>query len=173
MNWLICYGIRGAWRGSPWKARAISLVHSLWQRELETSIIEEDGSQSGLQPGAARAIANCAWQKVYLHAPHLKTFAPHCVFGPLGLLGAAWQPRTCGSLFPGAWKEIVSRPLELREEEAAASKLSWRKLLILSGFISLDLLELGMEARPPPRAALNMDIGGQLPFLLSPRASSP
>lgn len=97
-------------------------VYSL-QRELETSIIEEDGSQSGLQPGAARAIANCAWQKVYLHAPHLKTFAPHCVFGPLGLLGAAWQPRTCGSLFPGAWKEIVSRPLKLREEEAAASKL--------------------------------------------------
>lgn len=99
---------------------------------LETSTIQEDRSQPGLQLGAACAVPNCAWQKIYLHAPHLQTFAPHCVFGPLDLLGAAWQPRTCGPLFPGGWKEIVSRP----------PKLSWRKLLTHSDFISLDLLDL-------------------------------
>lgn len=71
----------------------------------ETDIIREDRSQSGLQLGAAYVITHCARQKVFLHAPHLKTFAPHCVFGPLGCLGAAWQLRTCGSLFPKGWRE--------------------------------------------------------------------
>lgn len=139
----------------------------------ETGIIQEDRSQSGLQLGAAYAVTHCAWQKVFLHAPHLKTFAPHCVFGPLGCLGAAWQLRTCGSLFPKGWGEIVSRSLMFREEEATASKLSWRKLLILSDSISSNPSDVGTETRPPPRAVLNMDIGVQPPFLLRPWASSP
>lgn len=40
-----------------------------------------------------------------------------------------------------------------------ASKLSWRKLLILFDFTSLDLSGLGMEARHPPRGALNWILG--------------
>lgn len=45
-----------------------------------------------------------------------------------------------------------------------ASKLSWRKLLTHSDFISLDLSDLGMEAGPPPRTDMNMDIGGSASF---------
>jgi hypothetical protein len=50
-------------------------------------------------------------------------------------------------------------PSKFRKEEVMASKLSWRKLLILFDFTSLDLSGLGMEARHPPRGALNWILG--------------
>lgn len=74
--------------------------------------MQEDRSESGRQLGAACAITNLAWQKVCLHAPHLKKFAPHYVSGPLGLPGAAWSP------IP---RRMKGRTLKFREEKAVAS----------------------------------------------------
>lgn len=88
----------------------------------------------------------------------------------LGLAGCSMAAQDEWLPIPRSVEEESFRPLKFREEKVTASTLSWRKLMVP---LTLGLLDLSMEARYPPRATLNLHIGGQLPFLLSPRAPSP
>lgn len=173
MNGLIRCGIRGAWCGNLWKSRATSPVLILWQREAGDR--HYPGRQESVWTPAGRSLCNnelCLTEGLFA-CTSLKDVCTTLRVWALGLPGCSLAAQDLWFPISKGWKEIVSRSLTFGEEEAVASKLSWRKLLILSDFISSSPSDLGTETRPPPRAASNMDIGVQLPFLLSPWASSP
>lgn len=149
MNWLIRCGIRGAWCGNLWKSRATSPVLILWQREAGDR--HYPGRQESVWTPAGRSLCNnesCLAEGLFA-CTSLKDVCTTLRVWALGLPGCSLAAQDLWFPISKGWGEIVSRSLTFGEEEAVASKLSWRKLLILSEFISSNPRKPGLLLEQP------------------------
>lgn len=115
------------------------------REKLETGIIQEVWTPAG------RSLCNnelCLAEGLFACTSLKDVCTTLCVWA-LGLPGCSLAAQDLWFPISKGWGEIVSRSLTFGEEEAVASKLSWRKLLILSDFISSNPRKPGLLLEQP------------------------